>query len=116
MTLNDILGEDPLVFIGLTVILAGSAGYMTGQALAATWRPFWHALPYAFLMAAANRFLAFALFGEDLGSLSGFVAGFLVIFALAGAGFRLTRVAKMVSQYPWLYERAGFFSWRPKKA
>lgn len=114
MTLHDILGEDPAVFIGLTIILAGGAGFMTGQALAGTWRPWWQAVPYSFLLALANRFLAFALFGESLTSLTGFISGFVVILFLASVGYRLTQVSKMVQQYPWLYRRSGPFSWRAK--
>jgi hypothetical protein len=28
--------------------------------------------------------------------------------------FRLTRVRRMVSQYPWIYERDGLLGWRER--
>ena len=34
--------------------------------------------------------------------------------AIALLAWRLGRALKMVSQYPWLYERAGWLSWRAK--
>jgi hypothetical protein len=38
----------------------------------------------------------------------------LVLLAICLIGFRLTKARKMASQYPWLYERVGLFSWRRK--
>ena len=38
----------------------------------------------------------------------------LVLLAICLLGFRLTKARKMVSQYPWLYERVGLFGWRRK--
>jgi hypothetical protein len=103
------------VFIGLTVILFGWAAWMMGQALSGTWRPVWHLVPYALLMAAGNRFLDYALFGGDLLTLSGYVLAAVVVLALSIASYRATLARKMVAQYPWLYERAGPFSWRERK-
>ena len=37
-----------------------------------------------------------------------------VIIAFSILAFRLTRVRKLVAQYPWLYERSGPFSWKEK--
>jgi hypothetical protein len=34
--------------------------------------------------------------------------------AIALLAWRLGRARKMVSQYPWLYERVGWLSWRAK--
>jgi branched-chain amino acid transport system ATP-binding protein len=39
------------------------------------------------------------------------VAVALVISLLA---YRITQASKMVSQYPWIYERNGLFGWKPK--
>ena len=44
----------------------------------------------------------------------GWLVDFLVLLALASLAYRVTLAHKMVTQYPWLYERAGLFSWRPK--
>ena len=108
------LGNDLAVFVGLTVMLFGLAAWVTGRALAETWRPFWHAVPYALLLAAAARFLGFALFEGDLLSPSGLLAAWVVLLAIASLAFRLNRVHVMCRQYPWLYERDGLFSWRQR--
>jgi hypothetical protein len=109
-----LLGTTPPVFIGLTVVLFGGAALSTGDALAATWRPFWHAVPYALLLAAGARFLTFALFEGDLVSPSGFAITAVLLLVLEYAGYRRKQARRMVRQYPWLYERAGIFSWRDK--
>ena len=57
------------VFVLLTLILGGGAAALTGRAIAATWRPWWHVVPLTLLLGAAVRFLHFALFGGTLLSL-----------------------------------------------
>ena len=111
-----LLGTSLPVFIGLTVLIMGFASFMTGQALANTWRPQWQAIPYALLLGLADRFLTWGLFEGELLSLTGYVIDTLVLLAISLTAFRLTRARKMVTQYPWIYERAGLFSWREKKA
>ncbi|CAA7625410.1 DUF6867 family protein [Magnetospirillum sp. UT-4] len=106
--------ESVPVFIGLTLLFMGGCAVMAGQALAATWRPLWQVLPYALLLGLADRFLAFALFGGTLASLPAWAFDSAVLAALAGGSFRLTRARRMVAQYPWLYERDGWFGWRDK--
>lgn len=112
--MDDILGSDLGVFIGLTIVLFGGCAFMMGQALANNWRPTWQPAPYCVLLALVNRFLAWSLFGSDPLTIAGFLADLLVILALAYCGFLLTRANKMVSQYPWLYERASPFTWRAR--
>ena len=102
------------VFIGITVILIGGAGFLMGQALARSWRPIWQVVGYGLLLGIADRFLIFALFEGTLVTLAGYAIDCVVILALALIGYRTTLAAKMVSQYPWLYRRAGPFSWRPR--
>jgi hypothetical protein len=114
--------------LALTVIMFGGGGFLMGQALAETWRPWWQTLPYGFLLAIGNQFLGFALFGgpfivDSLASSGSqplstailaylFEAAVIILFGLLA--FRLNRTRKMVSQYPWLYERRGLFSWKKK--
>ena len=114
--------------LALTIVMFGSGGFLMGQVVADTWRPWWQILPYGALLAVANQFLGFALFGgpfivdslvssgsQPLGSaVFGYLVEFAVIAALALVAFRLTRVRRMTTQYPWLYERAGPFAWRQK--
>ncbi|HEX6980012.1 MAG TPA: hypothetical protein VF342_12000 [Alphaproteobacteria bacterium] len=110
--MTDLLGSELGDFIGVTVVLFGAAAFMTGQALAGTWRPYWQMIPYGLLLTAANRFFSWALFGGELLSLSGFVIDAIVLIVIGSVAYRLTRVYRMTTQYPWLYERAGLFSWR----
>ena len=109
-----ILGASLPVFIALTVVLVGGAALLTGQALANTWQPAWKAVPYCVLLAAADRFLAYALFDGELLSVTGFAIGFIILLAICLTAYRATKTGKMVSQYPWLYTRAGPFSWKPR--
>ncbi len=111
-----IVGTPFAVFIWLTVVIMGGAGYLTGQAFAASWRPAWRVLLACLLLGAVDRFLNFALFGGDLLSVAGYVADTAVIATAGLIAYRLTLVAKMVSQYPWLYERAGLWRYRERPA
>jgi len=112
--MTELLGTSWPVFLGLTVALFGGASFITGQALAETWRPQWHNVAYAVLLALGDRFLTFALFGGELVAPLGLLVHWLVLVGIALFAFRITRARKMVTQYPWLYERAGPFSWREK--
>ena len=112
--MQDIVGTTWPVFIGVTVILMGGASYMTGQALAGRWRPEWQILPYGALLGLADRFLVYALFDGELLSLSGYVVDTGLIGLIAFAAYRKTRARKMVTQYPWLYQRHGLFNWRER--
>ena len=112
--MTDILGTGLPVLIGLKVVIMMFAAFMTGQALANTWRPVWQAIFYAVLLGFADRFLTFALFEGELLSLTGYVIDTVVLIAIALFAYRLGRARKMVSQYPWLYDRVGLFGWREK--
>ena len=107
-------GFDPLLFVILTVAIMGGAGWLTGQAVAATWRPMWQAAAGCVALGLADRFLVFALFGGELLSAGGFALDPAVIVAIGLAAWRVTLVRKMVTQYPWLYRRAGPFAWRAR--
>ncbi len=102
------------VFLGVTVVLMGGAGYLTGQALARGWRPVWQVVGYGVLLGFADRFLTFSLFDGALLTPVGFAIDTTVILAFALLGYRITFVAKMVVQYPWLYRRSGLLNWRER--
>ena len=53
-------------FIVLTVILGGSAAWMSGRAVARNWRALWLLGLYCLFLALAVRFLHFALFQSVL--------------------------------------------------
>jgi len=107
-----LLGTSVPVFVGVTCIIIGFAAYMTGQAMANTWRPVWHLFVYSALLGLASRFLIFSLFDGELLSVTGYVIDTTVLIAIAWFAFRLTRARKMINQYPWLYERSGLFGWK----
>lgn len=112
--MTDILGADLPAFIGVMIVLAGGCGFLMGQALAGNWRPYWQVLFYSAMLAAAGRFLEYALFEGQLFAFVPFLAGYAAVLALASLGYRLTQADLMVRQYPWLYERADVFRWREK--
>jgi hypothetical protein len=114
MSWQAVFGTTPGVTIALTLIFMGGCALMTGRALARVWRPAWQVVPYILLLGAADRFLTYALFEGRLLSLSGFVADVLILMILAGLSYQETRARMMVSQYPWLFDRAGPLVWRRK--
>jgi hypothetical protein len=114
--------------LALTFILFGGGGFLMGQAIAETWRPWWQILPYGALLAIGNQFLGFALFqgpffvdslvstnSQPLGrAVLEYLLEAAVIIFFGLLAYRLTQARKMVSQYPWLYERRGLLGWRQK--
>lgn len=107
------MGENgPWVFVLVTIILAGSAAWATGRAIALTWQPYWKLGVYVILLTLAARFLHFALFAEPFLTPQNLIADFLILAAFALAGHRFTRSRQMASQYPWLVKQAGFLGWR----
>jgi len=106
-------GDNALwVFLLVTVAIGGSAAFLTGRAMAQTWRPFWHIPFYMLGIAAAVRFFHFALFGEPLISLNNFLIAYAVTMAAAALGHRRVRARQMAGQYSWLYRPSGLFGWR----
>ncbi len=99
------------VYIGVTVVLAGGAAYMMGQALAKTWRPIWQVLIYGLLLGLADRFMIYALFDGELLSLNGFMVDSATLLIIGFASWRYNQVKMMIKQYPWLYRRASPFHW-----
>ncbi len=110
-----VIGTSWPVFLGVTIGIMGFAAYMTGQALANGWRPMWQVIAYAFPLGFADRFLVFALFDGELLLLSGYLVDTAILAAIGLISYRLAQVRRMVTQYPWLYERTGPFSWREKE-
>ena len=103
---------DPAVFGIFTVAIMGGAGFLTGQAVASTWRPWWQAVAYSLLLGVTDRFLVFSLFEGALLSVPGLIIDTAAITTICLVGYRVTRVSKIVGQYPWLYERVGYFRLR----
>jgi TRAP-type C4-dicarboxylate transport system permease large subunit len=90
------------VFLFVTVFLGGGAAWLTGRAIASTWRPFWHALAYALVLTAVVRFIHYALFGGTFTSLHFYAVDAVVCLVFAGFAYRRTRARQMAVQYGWL--------------
>jgi hypothetical protein len=126
--MESILGTSLIVFVGITLILAGGASFLMGNAVAETWRPWWHNVAYGALLSFGQQFIKFGLFGgpfivdsiasSDAKPLGLAVVSYLidtaVLVGIALVAYRATLAQKMVRQYPWLYERTGPFGWRAK--
>ena len=112
--MQEVLGNSLSVFIALTLVVMGFSAFMTGVGLAATWRPMWQAFPYCILLGLTDRFLAWSLFGGELLLLSGYLIDTTVLILICLFAYRATQARKMVTQYPWLYERSGILNWRSK--
>jgi len=100
----------------VTGAIGGGAAWLTGRAIALTWRPYWHVVGYLALLGAAVRFVHFALFEAELLSLPSYLVDTVFLVAVGSLAFRRTRTAQMVTQYPWLYQRAGPLNWRERAA
>ena len=107
-----ILSTSVWVFVILALVF-GLCSWLAGQAAARGWRSMPVALGYAVLIALADRFLLFALRDASLLDPTGLVIALVMFPAIAALAYRWNQVDMMVSQYPWLYERAGLLSWRP---
>ena len=109
--------EDSLgLFLLVTVAMGGWAGWMAGRGLAKAWRPVWQIVPALLAVAAAVRFIHFALFGGTLLSLHYYAVDSAIVMILGAAGYRWTRTRQMTTQYRWLYERTSPLTWRSRDA
>ena len=115
--MGDLYASETLLQVVLvTGLIGGGAAWLTGQAIAKTWRPFWHVVVYIVLLGAAVRFVHFALFQADLISPASYAVDTLYLLALGALAWRMTRAAQMATQYYWLFERTGPFTWRARAA
>lgn len=114
--MQGILYEEPsfLFFLFITLILGGAGAWMTGRACAITWRPYLTLFFYLLLLGAAVRFVHFSVFGGTLLSLQYYLVDTAAMQVIGFLGYQYTRTRQMVTQYYWLYERAGFIGWKQK--
>jgi Domain of unknown function (DUF6867) len=95
--------------------LSVGGAYLAGRGLARSWKPFWRIFLYMALLAAAECFLQYALFGRVLAlSPPVYLAVYVALVAAASLGFRVMRTTQMVTQYHWLYERTSPLTWRDR--
>lgn len=101
-------------FVLLTLLIGGGAAWRTGQAVAQNWGELWPVIAYTALLAAAIRFLHFALFGGLLLSLPSYLVDFAILAVIALIGYRVRRTRHMTEQYGWMFERSGPLTWRDR--
>ena len=98
--------------IFLTFVLGCGCAWLTGQAIATSWRAAWVAAAAMVPVGFALRFLHFALFQEQLLEPVTWIFETACLIAVALVSWRYARAGQMVRQYYWLYESAGPLSWR----
>src|SRR5713101_1877827 len=95
--------EDYFVsFLLITVFLGGGAAWLSGRAIAQTWRPWWSIIPYMLILGIAIRFFHVTLFNGTPLSPHYYAVDTGIAMLLAGLGFHLTRKAQMRRQYGFL--------------
>jgi hypothetical protein len=110
-------------FLLVTVVLGGGAAFLSGRAIARSWKPFTRLVFYMLLLGLAVRFLHWGLFMDatyqswrDMqGTLLSpyyYAVDTLVLIAMAALGYRLERARQMSTQYGWIYERTSPLTWR----
>ncbi|KQZ00335.1 hypothetical protein ASD45_05260 [Pseudolabrys sp. Root1462] len=105
--------EDSLwTFILVTLILGCGAAWLSGRAIAQTWRPVWQVFFYSLILGCAVRFIHFSLFGGTLLSIHYYLVDTALLMVFGFLGFRAARVSQMLTQYRWINEPAGALRWR----
>jgi len=116
--MSGILYEEEYIglFLLVTVFMGGGAAWLSGRAIAATWRPWLHVAGYMLLLGARRRFNHNALFDGTLLSPQFYAVDTVICLLFGYLGFRITRVAQMTTQYRWINERAGLLRWSRRTA
>ena len=101
-------------FFLMTFILFGWCSYQLGKAMANTWQSISLMIFYVFFLTLFDRFLLFALFEQELLSLIMFFIDFTTLSLISLISYRIAKISYMVNQYPWKYQKVGFFSYKNK--
>jgi hypothetical protein len=114
--MQGILYEEASVwqFLFVTCLLGGWAAWMTGRAVAQTWRPYPSLVLYLLVLGVGVRFIHHALFWGTMFTFQYYVVDTIVLMILGTLGYKYTRTNQMVTQYSWLYEKASPLTWKPK--
>jgi hypothetical protein len=114
--LEGILYEESSIwtFLLVTFVMGGWAAWMTGRAMASTWQRYPVLVGYLILLAAAVRFIHFALFDGTLLSVQFYLVDLVVVQVIGAVGYRMTRVAQMTAKYRWLYLPNGPMFWKDR--
>ncbi len=103
------------VFLLVTIILGGGAAFLSGRAIALTWRPWWQVAAYMFVLGGVVRFFHMALFQGHLLTLHYYAVDTVFCLMFGFLGYQITRAGQMAEQYAWLYRRAGPINWAKKR-
>ena len=95
---------DMRTFVALTLVLGCAGAFVTGRAMARTWRSQWLGVAYMLPLGAAVRFLHYALFQEPTNFAQALLCFVTLALAVLG-GFAAARRNQMRLQYPWLSDR-----------
>ena len=101
-------------FLLMTLTLFGWCSYQLGKAMANTWQPISLMIFYVLLLTAFDRFLLFALFEQELLSAVMFLIDFISLSIISLISYKVAKISYMVNQYPWKYQKSGFFSFKNK--
>jgi hypothetical protein len=113
--LAELYGKESLLqILFVTCLIGGGTAWITGHALADSWRSFPQTLFYLLLLGAGVRFAHFALFQSEIFSWKAYLSDTAFLILAGGVSWRLARVKRMVSQYRWLYEQSSLFTWRER--
>ncbi len=103
------------IFLLVTIILGGGAAFLTGRAIALTWRPWWQVAAYMLVLGGVVRFFHMALFEGHLLTLHYYVVDTAFCMMFGFLGYQTTRAGQMAEQYGWLYRRTGPLNWAKKR-
>lgn len=114
--MQGILYEEPTVwlFLLVSVVMGGWLAWMTGRAIALTWKPNVQLVVYILVLGLVVRFIHFALFEATLLTLHYYIVDTIILMGFGFAGWRYNRARQMTTQYRWLFERTGPFGWKPR--
>jgi hypothetical protein len=96
------------------MLLVFAAAWMTGRSVANEWKPIGYLIVYSLLLAAAARFLHYALYQASFLSLTRYLIDLVPITILTWLGFQMTRTNQMVTKYYWMYDKVSPISYRQK--
>ncbi len=106
--------NEPVTFVMLTCVIGGGTAYISGRAIALTWRPRWQLALYMLLLGAVVRFFHFSLFKGPLLSFTFYIMDVLVLLLLAFLGYQITRSKQITTHYNWIFKRTTPLSWSEK--
>jgi hypothetical protein len=93
------------IFLLVTLMLGGGTAWLSGRAIAHTWRPWWSVAAYMLVLGGVIRFFHFALFDGTLLSAHFYAVDTGIALLFGMAGFRVTRARQMARQYGVLERR-----------